>query len=264
MKMLEQMTDLPNYPWALGFVLAVVLAIVLELGFRVGAHYRIHQDSDHKDQMSTLRDGLFVLVSLLLGFTLALAASRYIERRSLLVEEAISIGTTYLRAGTLPQPYRARSQNLLREYVDARLDLDSAGMNVARITEASHRSKGIQTELWTDAAAVAQSDRTAITAVYINSLNETIDLYDKRIAASENRIPGTIWLLIFSVSVLAVFTRGLPLQSRYWSTLVLVPVTIAIAVALIADLDTPSRGLIRIDQRAMQRLKVDLSPESAH
>jgi len=44
-------------------------------------------------------------------------------------------------------------------------------------------------------------------------------------------------------------------------TLILVPITIALVVALIADLDTPSRGLVRLDQRAMQRLKADMSVE---
>jgi hypothetical protein len=47
-------------------------------------------------------------------------------------------------------------------------------------------------------------------------------------------------------------------------TLVLLPITIAIVVSLIADLDSPSRGLIRLDQRALQRLKADMSTEAKH
>jgi len=68
--------------------------------------------------------------------------------------------------------------------------------------------------------------------------------------------------LILCVSSIAVFTRGSTLTSRFWLTLILVPITIAIVVALIADLDTPSRGLIRLDQRAMQRLKADMGVEA--
>jgi hypothetical protein len=196
---------------------------------------------------------------LLLGFTLALEAPRYAERRSLLVDEAVSIGTTYLRAGTLPQPYREHSQQLLRQYVDARIDLDDAGLDAARFAEASNRSKRIHDQLWADLLAVCQTDRTAVTAVYVNSLNETFDLHERRVAALENRIPSPIWMLVIVVSVIAVFTRGLTLTRRFWLTLVLVPVTIAIVVALIDDLDTPSRGLIRLDRRAMQRLKADLT-----
>jgi|SRR5881394_1101077 len=141
--------------------------------------------------MSTIRDGLFVLVSLLLGFTLALASPRYAEPRLLLVEEAVSIGTTYLRASTLPQTYREHSLRLLREYVDARLDLDNAGLDGARFAEVTSRSERIQEELWADAASLSQTDCSAVAAG---------------------------------------------------------------VVALIADLDTPSSGLIRLDQRAMQRL----------
>jgi len=125
-----------NHPWELGLLLGTALAVVLDLGRRIAVRYQIDQTPQRKEQMGTIRDGLFILVSLLLGFTLTLAASRVAERRSLLVEEAISIGTTYLRASTLPQPYRDHSKQLLREYVDTRLELDSVGVNASRFNEA--------------------------------------------------------------------------------------------------------------------------------
>lgn len=72
-------------------------------------------------------------------------------------EEAVSIGTTYLRASTLPQTYREHSQHLLREYANARLDFGNAGLDSARLGETTDRSKRIQEELWRDAAAVSQN-----------------------------------------------------------------------------------------------------------
>ena len=91
-----------DYPWELGLILAIVLAFVLDLGRRCARYFKIEDVPQRKEQMGTIRDGLFILVSLLLGFTLTMAVSRFGERRSLLVEEAVSIGTTYLRAATLP------------------------------------------------------------------------------------------------------------------------------------------------------------------
>lgn len=255
------METILDHPWELGAILVIVLALALELGRRVAVYSRLHDDPSRKDQMGTIRDGLFLLVSLLLGFTLAVASPRYEERRALLVEEAVSIGTTYLHASTLPETYREHSQRLLREYAANRLDLGNAGLGSTRFDDAANRSKRIQEELWNDAAAVAQIDRTAVMAIYVHSLNETMDLHEKRIASMENRVPPSVWLLVISVSVIAVFTRGLTLSSRFWVTLVLIPFTIAIVVALIADLDTPSRGLIRLDQRAMERLNIDLHVE---
>jgi hypothetical protein len=247
-----------DHPWELALVLGVLLGFVLDLGRRVAVRYQIHQIPERKDQVGTIRDGLFILVSLLLGFTLALAAARFAERRSLLVEESVSIGTTYLRASTLPQPYRDHSRQLLREYVDTRLDLS----DLDRSSEAVSKAKRLQEELWLDASTVAQSDRTAVTAVYLNSLNETIDLHEKRIAAFENRVPQPVWILIISVSIIAVFSRGATLPSHFWLSVVLLPITIALVVALIADLDAPSHGLIQLDQRPLQRLRADINLES--
>lgn len=249
---------LVNHPWEFGLLLAIVLALVLEFGRRSAVRFRIELVPQRKEQMGTIRDGFFVLVSLLLGFTLTLAASRFAERRSLLVEEAASIGTTYLRASVLPMESRERSKRWLEQYVDARLDLTESSPEFRTFKDALSKSKQLQEYLWHEAAAVAQVDRSAVVAVYIQSLNEMIDLHERRLAAFENRIPYPVWLLIVSISMIAVFTRGTTISSRFWLTTILIPVTIAIVVALIADLDTPSRGLIRLDHRAMQRLKIDM------
>jgi len=253
----NRMEYILNHPWELGLALAIILGLVLELGRRTAVRYKIPEVTERREQMGTIRDGLFILVSLLLGFTLTLAASRFAERRSLVVEEAISIGTTYLRAKTLPQPYRDHSRQLLRDYVDTRLKLVDADLFDDAVAEA----KVLHEDLWNDASTVAQQDRTAVTSLYLNSLNESIDLHEKRVAAFENRVPQAVWVLVISVSFIAVFTRGATLPSRFWLTLILLPITIAIVVSLIADLDTPGRGLIQLDQRALHRLKSDISTE---
>jgi hypothetical protein len=248
-----------NHPWPLGLFTAILLAAVIEAGYQTAVRSRIQEDTNRKDQMVAIRDGLFVLVSLLLGFTLALSAPRFADRRALIIDEANAIGTTYLRAATLPQPNRDQAQQLLRQYVDARLDLDSAGLDYDRRKETIERSQRIQGQLWEGITEVTKNDRSAISASYMSSLNQTIDLHEKRLSAMENRIPRTVWLLIFSVSMIAVFTRGLTLAGRFWLTLVLAPLTIAIVIALVADLDTPSSGLIRLDQRSMLRLKAEIN-----
>jgi hypothetical protein len=253
------MKYLVDQPYLFGALLGIALATAIEVGQQTSLYARIQEDPHRKEQMVAIRDGLFVLVSLLLGFTLALAVPRFNERRSLLIEEADAIETTYLRATTLPQPYSIHAQQLLREYVDARLALDAAGFDSGKLGEASTRAKQIQAEMWKDVTELTKTDRSPIMASYMSSLNETIELDDKRLAALENRIPLTIWLMIVSVSLIAVFARGLTLARRFWLTLALAPITIALVVALIADLDTPSSGLIRLDNRAMQRLKHEIS-----
>jgi len=253
------MDFLLNHPWLLGLLVALLLAGMIEAGRHTAARFSIQEDPNRKDQMVALRDGLFVLAGLLFGFTLALAASRFAERRSILVEEANAIGETYLRAETLAEPNREQARQLLRQYVDARVDFNGAGLDVARAEEAANRAKQIQERLWEGVVEITKTDRSAISAAYMNSLNEVIDLHEKRVSALENRIPFSIWLLIFCVSSIAIFSRGLTLGRRFWLTVLIAPLTVAIVIALIADVDSPSSGLIRLDQRAMLRLKADMN-----
>lgn len=258
------MEYLVNQPYLFGLALGLALALAIELGNQTSTYVRIQEDTHRKEQMVAIRDGLFVLVSLLLGFTLALAVPRFNERRSLLIEEADAIEATYLRATTLPQPYGDHARQLLRQYVETRLEFDAAALEPARIAEASKHARQVQEELWEGVTELTKTDRSSVMASYMSSLNEMIELHGKRLAALENRIPLTIWLMIVSVSLIAVFARGLTLARRFWLTLALAPVTIALVVALIADLDTPSSGFIRLDNRAMLRLKADINgPQGA-
>jgi hypothetical protein len=247
-----------NHPWKLGILLTVILAFVLEMGRVVAVRLKIDEVPERSEQMKALRDGLLVLLSFLLGFTLSLADARYSERRALLVQEAVSIGTTYLRAGTLLPLRRDRSRQLLREYIDSRIELNRESADAARLETTIQRSKRLQQELWSEAVGVSQDNPSAITAGYVTSLVETIDLHERRLAASEHRLPKPIWALIFCVSLLAVFTRGCTLKSRFWLTFVLAPVSITIVVALTADLDTSRGGFVRLDDQSMQRLQADM------
>jgi hypothetical protein len=247
-----------DHPWELGLLTWLSLALVIEAGYQSSKRFGIEAHDDHKAEIKAVHDGILLLVSLLLGFTLAQATPRHAERRVLFVDEANAIGTTYLRAGTLPQPYRNQAQQLLRKYVDERLEFDSAGLNQSRATRALIRARQIQEQLWQGLIEVNKQGPSVATVAYMNSLNELIDLDEKRIAALENRIPASAWLLIYCASTVAAFTRGLSLVRRFWITLVIVPLTIGLAVALIADLDTPRSGLIQIDERAMQRLQAEM------
>jgi hypothetical protein len=71
--------------------------------------------------------------------------------------------------------------------------------------------KQIQEQLWEFPVEVTKTDRSAVAIAYLSSLNQVFDLHEKHIASFENRVPLSVWLVIFSVSSIAVFTRGLML-----------------------------------------------------
>jgi hypothetical protein len=78
------------------------------VGAFVGRRVR-HLSETLTEPFGVLQAAMLGVIGLILAFGLSLALSRYEDRRATIVEEANAIGTTYLRAQTLPEPIRSRS-----------------------------------------------------------------------------------------------------------------------------------------------------------
>ena len=77
-----------DYPRLVFLALFLIYAIALEIGFRLASIRNANVDADLHEQAVGVRDGVVVLLSLLLGFTLAMALPRFDQRRGLIVDEA--------------------------------------------------------------------------------------------------------------------------------------------------------------------------------
>jgi len=104
----------------------------------------------------------------------------------------------------------------------------------------------------------ARQSPTPMAAQFITSLNDTIDLSEKRLTALENRIPATIWLMLLLIALMTCFTFGYWQRKRFWLVAVVSPLMIATVMGLIADLDSSRSGFLRVDLRSLERLERDL------
>ena len=212
-----------------------------------------------------MRSAVLALLGLLLGFSFAIASARNEARRELLVEEANSIATTARRAELLPQPHDSNVVQLLREYVPLRIETHREAQFSERFATLRKRAAELHDRLWAEAVAAAAGRPSPITASFISSLNETIDLEGKRIAAKRNHVPGAVWLLLLCVTGcglwLISYQAGTSGRHSILERFVF-PVLVAIVIALITDIDTPRRGLISIDERPLLELNETLSRSS--
>ena len=247
-----------DHPVWLFALLFVGLLITVEIGFWLRLRTAASSDEKLHDQIVGARDGLIVLLSLLLGFMLPMSLMRFDQRRHLAIEEAKAIGTTTLRAQMLPEPARSKVKEVMREYVDVRLKFFAAGLQADKLEAANAHAKQLQNELWQHSVTSAQQSPTPITALFAQSLNEMIDLSEERLAALENRIPGSIWLMLFLISLLTCLTVGYSVRRRFAFSMIVTPLMISIVMALVADLDSPRSGLIRTSQQSIQRVQSDL------
>ena len=120
------------YDLGLGLIFGGSMVFFLlgdELGFRLGRRKRPTVDEDARSQIITIQGAMLGLLALLLGFTFSMAMSRFEVRKQQVLEESNAIGTTYLRAQLMPEPPRKEVSNLLRRYVEVRLNFYRAGMD---------------------------------------------------------------------------------------------------------------------------------------
>lgn len=246
--------------WALFIVILLVVLLSVEFGYRLGKYRRSHHETEKEAPLGTMVGATLGLLAFILAFTFGLAASRFDNRRQLLLDEANAIGTTYLRAGMIPEGGQ-QVRDLLREYVTARLDALQPG----KLAEGIHRSEDLQQKVWTEAETVGQKNPNSIVmGLFVQSLNEMIDLHAKRLQAGvRNRIPAAIWLGLFAVAALSLATMGYHAGlsgTRRSLAILAVAITFSVVIELIADLDRPLEGVLRVSQQALLDVQRSMNP----
>ena len=241
-----------------------VLMLAVEIGFWTKKTVvKGGPDSLEKEDIALILGGVMTLLALLLGFTYAMSVSRFEQRRQLVIEEANAVGTSYLRAKTLPEPRSSEIQELLRQYAALRVEMASTkAAGPEKIREFDNRAKQLHGLLWTPAAAIARENPNPINSIFLVTLNEMIDLHAKRLAAFRNRVPFSIYLVLFIVSTVLLWLFG-HYFGRQRKRMRLLTTVLALLVAsvmwLILDLDQPAKGAIKASQQSLIELHQDLS-----
>jgi hypothetical protein len=247
--------------WALLGTTVVLIFLAVEAGFRVGRWRQRRAEHERETPVGTIVGAILGLPAFLIAFTYGMAASRFEIRRGLVLDEANALKTAYLRAALVPEPHRTEIRALLRDYVDVRLGGVEPGVDAPALA----RSEELQGRLWAQAVTVAEKKPTPITSLFVQSLNEVIELHTKRVTLGmRNRIPTTIWGALYFTVILAMvgvgYYTGLTSKTRTLERLILV-VTFSGVLWLLADLDRPQEGLIKVSQQAMVDLRQLMTPQ---
>lgn len=247
--------------WLILLLSVSVLWLASEVAFRIARRRPAPTDAESKSHASVLLGALLGLLGLLLAFSFSIVEERFAERKSLVIAEANAIGTTFLRAGMLMEPEASRIRKSLLQYVDLRLAIRSP----QELEEGLRRSQRLHSVLWRDAEAVAKGHGgSEIVALFVESLNELIDLHEKRLTvALHNRLPAGILWALYLVALLAMgiigYAAGLGRARSMLPTLAVV-VAVSVVIVLIVELDRPWARLFQVNQSAMVDLRASLSP----
>ena len=163
-----------------------------------------------------------------------------------MLDEANAIGNSCLRTELLPAPEGTEIANILREYIDVRVQYGTTGNDPARLDSLRAQTVRLQDEFWKRAVAYEQKSPNPMAAsLLLQSLNQSIDLESARRMALQNHVPESVIYVNGVVGMLAAvlvgYTFGLNGRRQIFSMCVLA-LAITLVLALIIDLDQPRSG----------------------
>ncbi|MBM9604348.1 bestrophin-like domain [Desulfopila inferna] len=251
------------------FLLAcLIVSVPLEGGYHVGMRKRLSDKGAKDESVGVIVGSILALLAFLLAFTFNLAAARYEARRQVVLEEANDIGTTYLRTSLLPEPPRSEVQELLRKYVNIRVEASQSDVGADEIIAIIDQSEQILEAIWDKTMNVALQNPDVMTSLFIQSLNKTIDTQAKRVmVGARSQIPLPISLALLALAIIAHFCAGYQsgISGKKRSPVILgLILSFALVLTMIVDMDIPNKGLLQTMQTSMEDLQETVNRPSAY
>jgi hypothetical protein len=245
------------------FLIFVVALFGLWLSAWIGFALRKKHglDVELRDDFGTILAATLTLLGLIIGFSFSMAISRYDQRKNYEEAEANAIGTEYVRVDLLPAADAEPVRGLLRKYTDERIAFYQTGDD-RELNEINVRTARLQNELWSAICGPVKAQPTAVTALVAAGMNDVLNSQGYTQAAFWNQIPMAAWALMAAVAIGCNLLVGYGSRSLKtgFTLLPILPLVVSVAFLLIADIDAPRHGIIRVQPQNLVSLAESLRP----
>ena len=202
-------------------------------------------DKETREDFSVVQTATLTLLGIIIGFSFSMAVGRYDQRKNFEEDETNAIGTEYLRLDLLPPGDAAASKELLRKYLDQRIAFYEA-QTWNRVERIKRDTEQVETQLWSAVRKGATGQQAAVVTLTVAGLNNALDARGYTEAAWLNRIPAAAWIMMEAVAIFGTLLIGMGAHKATAFVSLGLPFVISVAFLLIADLDSPRKGLIRV------------------
>ncbi len=255
---------IPIWVWFAGTVAIILISV--EEGFRLGRQGAKRSADEKESPVAAMGGAVLGLVAFMLAFTFSIASGRYDTRKELVREDAGAIRTAYLRADFLEEADRAEAKGLLRGYLDYRVEFARAGGAQGR-SEAEGAILEAHGRMWGIAVENARKDMNSdVGALFLESINDVINVHALRVTvALDTRIPVGIWAILYAISVLGMMAVGYQAGiagSQRSRTSVILAVSFALVMTLIAGMDRPNTPFMSVTQKPLADLQAWMAAEA--
>lgn len=235
--------------------------VVLRTSMWIGAVFirnRAAPEEDIRADLSIILTATLTLLGLIIAFSFSMAISRYDQRKNYEEAEANSIGTEYVRAGLLPSADAEKVRALLRNYLDQRV-LFYKTRDQKKISQINATTTRLQAEMWSAVLPRSIAQQTSTFTLAVWGMNDVLNSQGYTQAAWWNRIPVAAWTLMVAIAICCSMMLGYGAQNYKAERMLLtvLPFVVSISFFLIADIDSPRGGVIRVHPQNLESL-VDL------
>lgn len=209
---------------------------------------------DERKDFDVVLAATLTLLGLIIGFSFSMVINRYDQRKNYEEDEANAIGTEFVRADLLPSSDAAEVKGLLKKYLDQRL-LFYTTIDALRLKSINAQTTQLQGALWSATRRAAITNQpTAVTALAISGMNDVLNSQGYTQAAWSNRLPIAAWGLLVAIGVLCNLLIGYCSHRSSLALTLILPLAVSVSFFLIADIDSPRHGLIRVSPQNLVTL----------
>ncbi|HEO0718067.1 TPA: hypothetical protein U5E38_002649 [Yersinia enterocolitica] len=249
-------TDYPIILFLLSFAVLSGSAHVGQAFFRRGRDL----EDNVRENFNVIQGATLTLLGLIIGFSFSMAINRYDLRKNYEEAEANAIGTEYLRADFLPTSSANATKALLANYLDQRI-LFYTTRDAIQLAAVNNQTNQIENALWAELLLPVNQRPDPIRALVVAGMNDVLNSAGYTQAVWWNRIPLAAWALMSIIAVCSCMLVGYgSKQGKNGRVMNLIlPLVISFSFMLIADIDSPRGGIIRVKPQNLHSLEDSLA-----
>ena len=245
-----------DYPLLIFVSAFFLLWLAAWVGGRISQRRR-DLTEDLRTDFGVVLAATLTLLGLIIGFSFSMATGRYDLRKTYEEAEANAIGTEYVRVDLLPTADGAQVRALLKEYTDLRIRFYKT-RDTEDLGQIDTQTAQVQAQLWSAASKPASAQPSPVIALAVGGTNDVLNSQGYTQAAWWNRIPVGAWALMFAIAIFCNGLLGYGARQMEPKLFMVLPVVVAVAFFLIADIDSPRGGVIRVHPQNLISLRAGL------
>jgi hypothetical protein len=234
-----------------GVLVAAVLFAANEIGYRIGVHRARRRRAGENEHIGigTITTGMLGLLAFTLSLTINIAQTRFEARRTLVLQEANSVQAAWLRSKLVGGERGPPITAMIEEFAKVQL----AYASTDRFDDESGliaRKTMLEAQIWQAMQVLSHEQPTNTTSGLVLALTEMFGNARAERFAFASQVPADLTWMLMAGSVLAIGALGYHLSasgSRHIVLTSLLLVMWAGGMVLIADLNRPRIGAIRVD-----------------